>query len=216
MENSGIGMKRMGMKTTTLLMFFFLALAGCSSKPERTDYMKDAAKGRPLEMPPDLILPKTNDKYVVPDGGTETSSTYSEYIKSGANQGQACTCKESAAVPQSGVPAAVPQLAAAVIAPPRLLDRLDGSKSILISEPFDRCWLKVSLALDQAAIAVEDKDRSRGVFYLKSNHNQLSVQARTAEPEKTESCEVSASNATGASSSDTRRIIDALYKNLNK
>lgn len=210
MENFRIGMKSISMKATTLLMVFFLALAGCSTKAERTDYKDGAGKGRPLDMPPDLVLPKGEGKYVVPEGGSATSATYSEYARSGATQGETCTCQDAAAAQPASAAVAVPKL------PPKLLDRADGSKSILIAEPFDRCWLRVSQALDRAAIVVDDKDRSKGLLYLKGGNSQLSVQAKAAEPGKAESCEVSASNASGAATDDSKRIIDTLYKSLGR
>jgi len=201
-------------------MLFILALAGCSTHQERTGYEKEAGKGRPLDMPPDLVLPKTSGKYLVPEGSTETSATYSEYAKGAALQSQACTCQQAAASQPVSAQAATTPAASAVVAgapavPPTLLDKPDGSKSILISEPFDRCWLKVSQAVDKAAIMVEDKDRSKGLLYLKGG-NQLSIQGKPAEPGKAETCEVTAATAGGTTSSDTRRTIDALYKNLGK
>lgn len=207
-------MEKICMKTTMVLFCFLLALAGCSTNSERNDYKNDDSKGRPLDVPPDLVLPKTDDKYAVPDGGAETVATYSEYAKSSVTQNQACVCKDASAAPPVGSPVKAP-LPAAVAAPPRLQDRPDGGKSILISEPFDRCWLKVNQALDQAAIVVEDKDRSKGLFYLKGGHNQLSVKAGSAE-QGAASCEVSASDGGGGINLETKRIIDALYKSLSK
>jgi len=212
MGHSGSGMKRAGMKTATALILF-VALAGCAAKGERTDYQKDAAKGRPLDMPPDLVLPKADGRYVVPDGASETSATYSEYAKGGQNQNQPCVCKEAAAPDAAQTKSAQP--AAAVIPPPQLQNRADGSKSILIAEPFDRCWLKVSQALDRAAIVVDDKDRSKGQLYLKGGR-VLSVQGKAAEPGKTETCEVSASNGSGAADAEAQRIISVLFKSLGK
>lgn len=204
------------MKTTILFTFALLALAACSV-PERTDYKVNpstSSKGRPLDMPPDLVLPKGDAKYVVPDGGAETSATYSDYAKSSAAQNESCTCKEGAATaagqpPVVGQPVMTPPAAVAV--PPVLQDRAGGGgKAIIIAEPFDRCWLKVSQALDQAGIAVEDKDRSKGLFYLKSNRNQLSVQGKGA------SCEVTAANGNGSSGGEATLVIDMLYKALSK
>jgi len=217
MENFGINMK-IGKRAATLLIISLLALAGCSTSSERTDYQKDAAKAPPLEVPPDLVLPSADGRYVVPDGNSETVAVYSEYAKNNAVQNQACVCKDAvpakAPLPASAVvPAsAVPQLPAPKLPAPKLQDKPDGSKSILIAEPFDRCWLKVTQALDQASIAVEDKDRSKGLLYLKGGHNQLSVQAQDGAA----SCEVKANTDKGASNSETKRVIDALYKNLNK
>ena len=41
-----------------------------------------------------------------------------------------------------------------------------GLRNILLSEPFDKCWRKVGLALEQADITVDDKDRAKGEYYL--------------------------------------------------
>ncbi len=201
------------MKTATALILCVLALAGCAAKGERTDYQKDAAKGRPLDMPPDLVLPKADGKYVVPEGGAETSATYSEYARGGQGQNQACVCKDAAA--SGAAQTTTVQPAAAVVPPPQLQKRADGSKSILIAEPFDRCWLKVSQALDRAAIAVDDKDRSKGQYYLKGG-NTLSVQGKAAEPGKSETCEVSAANGDGVADPKSQLIIEALFKSLGK
>ncbi len=199
------------MKTTALLIFTLLALAACSV-PERTDYKVNPAtssKGRPLDMPPDLVLPKGDSKYTVPDGGAETTATYSDYAKGNAAQNESCPCKDSAAVAPAPAQSSVPPVAAAV--PPVMQDRAGGGgKVIIIAEPFDRCWLRVSQALDQAGIAVEDKDRSKGLFYLKSNHNQLSVQ------DKPTGCEVTASNGNGTAGGEATLIMDNLYKALGK
>lgn len=199
------GMKT-SMKTTAVLSFALLALAACSI-PERTDYKTDpstSSKGRPLDMPPDLVLPKGETKYVVPEGGVETSATYSDYAKSGAGQNESCICKDGATVtPAAGQSSGQPNMPPVAVARPamQLQERAGGSKAIIIAEPFDRCWLRVSQALDQAGIEVEDKDRSKGLFYLKNDHNQLSVQ------DKGTSCEVTTSNG---------QTLDSLYKALNK
>lgn len=206
------------MKKATILICLIMALAGCGSDKERPDtsYTTGATKGRPLDMPPDLVLPKAEGKYVVPSGGTEMSATYSEYAKSGALQGQSCVCQNAAAA-QGAAVAPVPASAvpATKAAAPALQDRPDGSKMIVIAEPFDRCWLRVSQAMDAAGIAAEDKDRSKGQFYLKG-HNQLNVQGNVAGASKAQTCEISAASASGASTADTKRITDALFKALGQ
>ncbi len=198
---------RIGMKTSmrmaAALSFSVLALTACSI-PERTDYKTDpspSSKGRPLDMPPDLVLPKGDTKYVVPDGGVETSATYSDYARSAAQNGS-CTCKDGAVAPAAGQPSGQPNVPPVAARPAMQLQaRAGGSKAIIIAEPFDRCWFRVSQAIDRAGIEVEDKDRSKGLFYLQSGHDQLSVQ------DKGTSCEVTASNG---------KTLDSLYKALNK
>jgi uncharacterized lipoprotein len=196
------------LKTTALLSFALLALAACSV-PERTDYKNAASnKGRPLDMPPDLVLPKGDARYVVPDGGAETSATYSDYAKATAAQNESCPCKDTATATPIPVKPKLPQAAAV---PPLMKDSAGGAgKTIVIAEPFDRCWQRVSQALDQAGIAVDDKDRSKGLFYLKSNRNQLSVQG------KADRCEVTATNGNGSTGGEAALMLDSLFKALGK
>jgi outer membrane protein assembly factor BamC len=201
MENSGISMR-----TNILLILCMAVLAGCGGMSERTDYKSDAAKVAALEVPPDLVLPKTDDHYTIPEGGRTQAESYSDYARNGTS----CSCKEAAAAPANGSQPKRPQVVAAATAPPKLQGLPDGGKSILISEPFDRCWLRVGQALDSARIAVDDKDRSKGLLFLKGGHNQVTVRAVAA------GCEVAVNDGSGKSSDETNRITDALYKNLGK
>ena len=41
-----------------------------------------------------------------------------------------------------------------------------GGKRIVLSEPFDKSWRKVGLALEQANIAVGDLDRANGIYFV--------------------------------------------------
>lgn len=43
----------------------------------------------------------------------------------------------------------------------------DGTINLAVAEPFDRAWRRVGLALDRIGFVVEDRDRSRGVFYVR-------------------------------------------------
>jgi len=44
----------------------------------------------------------------------------------------------------------------------------DGAASVLeMEEGFDRAWRRVGLALDRVGFAVEDRDRSRGVYFVR-------------------------------------------------
>ena len=42
-----------------------------------------------------------------------------------------------------------------------------GNATLAVNDQFDRAWRRVGLALDRIGFLVEDKDRSRGVFYVK-------------------------------------------------
>lgn len=116
----------------------------------------------------------------------------------------------SAAVTSVQAPAA-PQPAV------KLQTRADGSKSILLNEPFDKSWRKVSLALEQAGISLEDKDRSKGVFFLRVAKNADKDAASQVNVRETPAgCEVTVSNGKGASTADTQRVIDTLYQQISK
>ena len=39
--------------------------------------------------------------------------------------------------------------------------------SLKVNEPFDRAWRRVGLALDRVGFTVEDRDRSKGLFYVR-------------------------------------------------
>jgi len=68
----------------TPVFAFVLALAACSSdsnllESKRIDY-KSSKPSSPLEVPPDLTAPRSDDRFAVPDtGGTRGAATYSGY-----------------------------------------------------------------------------------------------------------------------------------------
>ena len=43
----------------------------------------------------------------------------------------------------------------------------DGAISLEIDETFDRAWRRVGLALDRVGFTVEDRDRSKGIFFVR-------------------------------------------------
>lgn len=193
-----------GARTAILLTGLLLVLAGCNTNPERSGYEKQANKGRPLEVPPDLVLPQTSGKYIVPSASGTTSATYSEYARSGQ-----CSCAQSGAQ-QAAAPAP------AVPAPPApvLQSNKDGTRTIVLAETFDRCWHRVGQALDAANLMVDDKDRSKGIFYLDKGV-QVTVHGKPAGSNGAVSCEVNASDAAGKPTSDSDDIIrKALYPAL--
>jgi outer membrane protein assembly factor BamC len=66
---------------------------------------------------------------------------------------------------------ATPATAVAAVAPPELARLLppDGTRParVSVSEPFDRAWRRVGLALDRGGFTVEDRDRARGVYFVR-------------------------------------------------
>ena len=48
----------------------------------------------------------------------------------------------------------------------RLTSSADGSQ-LLVADPFDRAWRRVGLALDRVGFTVEDRDRSKGTYFVR-------------------------------------------------
>jgi len=49
----------------------------------------------------------------------------------------------------------------------KLVRSADGSGQIELEEPFDRAWRRVGLALDRVGFTVEDRDRSKGYYFVR-------------------------------------------------
>ena len=60
-----------------------IAIVACSSLPEieskKVDYKSQSGRLPPLELPPDLSRPGTDDRYAVPDINPKATATYSDY-----------------------------------------------------------------------------------------------------------------------------------------
>ena len=49
----------------------------------------------------------------------------------------------------------------------RLSRGADGAGTLEVEESFDRAWRRVGLALDRVGFTVEDRDRSRGLYFVR-------------------------------------------------
>jgi outer membrane protein assembly factor BamC len=59
---------------------------------------------------------------------------------------------------------------AAVAAPQQRADIVkanDGTERLQVHEPFDRAWRRVGLALDRVGFTVEDRDRTKGLYFVR-------------------------------------------------
>jgi outer membrane protein assembly factor BamC len=68
-----------------------VTLGACGTmgiESKKVDY-KSAGKGRPLEVPPDLTRPSTDDRFVVPDINPRGTATYSDYDRDRSGRQQA-------------------------------------------------------------------------------------------------------------------------------
>jgi outer membrane protein assembly factor BamC len=43
----------------------------------------------------------------------------------------------------------------------------DGTGTLAVNEQFDRAWRRVGLALDRVGFTVEDRDRTKGLYYVR-------------------------------------------------
>jgi len=61
------------------------------------------------------------------------------------------------------------QIASATAAPPQaqLTRGTDGAGALTLNEQFDRAWRRVGLALDRVGFTVEDRDRSKGLYFVR-------------------------------------------------
>jgi outer membrane protein assembly factor BamC len=61
------------------------------------------------------------------------------------------------------------ELVAAPPAPQRAEIRkgIDGAELLQVNEPFDRAWRRVGLALDRVGFTVEDRDRQKGLYFVR-------------------------------------------------
>ena len=62
------------------------------------------------------------------------------------------------------------QVAAATLRPTeraKLIRAADGTGALELDEPFDRAWRRVGLALDRVGFTVEDRDRSKGYYFVR-------------------------------------------------
>lgn len=180
-------------------------LAGCSFERKQVDYKAGAVQTQALEVPPDLTVPETDQRYTIPGTDGEKVANYSEYNKKKAEQ----PCVNPAPVAPVEADAA-PVLNAK-------LQESKGVKRIQLGEPFDRSWRRIGLALEQASIKVTDKDRSKGLYYIevpvkdkKAADYQVTVREIKA------GSEVAVVDAAGKSDAETARLIEAVYQNLEE
>jgi len=176
------------------------------------DYKTGAVQTPSLEVPPDLTVPETEQRYTIPGTDGEKVASYSEYTKKKTEQ----PCVAPASAPAAATPAQT-------ATPSAKMQDNKGVKSILLGEPFDRSWRRVGLALDHAKLVTSDKDRSKGIFFVTSAPDKANKDDKKKLPdyqvvvrESGESSEVTVVDSNGKSDADTARMIDVIYQNLDK
>lgn len=122
----------------------------------------------------------------------------------------------------------------------KLVSSADGPSAIVLDEPFDRAWRRVGVVLDRSGFTVEDRDRSKGFYFVRYadprddqpqerpgvfsrifgmgdgrqiNAEQYRVLVQSA---TTESSQIQVLNKAGAAenSSTAKRILNVLHSQL--
>ncbi|MBI3221778.1 MAG: outer membrane protein assembly factor BamC [Nitrosomonadales bacterium] len=112
-----------------------------------------------------------------------------------------------------------------------LQDGFDGNRIILVNDSFDKTWRRVGLAIESAGYAIEDKDRTKGIYFLRP------IQVETGWVEKLKfwkddqdsnkryrvlirdggtACDVSVVDQNGAGDATTAKLIEAIHSNINQ
>jgi outer membrane protein assembly factor BamC len=58
---------------------------------------------------------------------------------------------------------------------------LDGNELLEVFEPFDRAWRRVGLALDRVGFTVEDRDRQKGLYFVRYADPDSEMARKSAE-----------------------------------
>ncbi|HYR05175.1 MAG TPA: outer membrane protein assembly factor BamC [Gallionella sp.] len=226
---------QIGVSCTALVL-----LVGCKSLGlggKRIDYGSGATQVPALEVPPDLTVPASDERYKVPHGDGEGVATYSEYNKGSAaaqdhGASEVAPSEVNATVSTDTVVSAAVKVNASGPAGTATLEEIfDGSKIIVVNDAFDRSWRRAGLAIERAGLVVEDKDRVRGVYFLRpakaesgwldklqfwKSSGDTNTRYRVNVKDGGAACEVSVTDQDGASDDATKQMIEAIYKNINQ
>jgi outer membrane protein assembly factor BamC len=112
-----------------------------------------------------------------------------------------------------------------------LLQLVDGSSVIVVNDAFDKSWRRVGLAIERAGFAVEDKDREKGFYFLRTvkvekgwmdklkfwkDEEKADARYRVTVKEDGATCVVSVTDQNGVSNDASREKLDAIFKNINQ
>jgi len=61
---------------------------------------------------------------------------------------------------------------------------MDANGALVVNDSFDRAWRRVGLALDRVGFTVEDRDRSKGLFFVRYIDPEKDAQAQKSAKEK--------------------------------
>jgi len=177
-------------------------LVGCGVFDHRqVDYKAGAVAVQPLEVPPDLVTPVVSSRSALPAADGTQVANYSDFVRAPKVAEAPCVAPAPAAAQAAAQPAAAKLL------------QVGATRFILISEPFERAWRTVGLALDRAGIKPSDLDRSKGLYFLKiSGKDKSSTEARL---HVSESAGVSVVTVEGMAQQDAAvRLLESVYQQM--
>jgi outer membrane protein assembly factor BamC len=181
----------------------FTLLAGCSIfDRKQVDYKAGAVEAPALEVPPDLTKNAADQRFAIPAADGTQVAKYSDFTRE--KTAEPCTFQDSAPVAMTAT--SITQLLT-----------VGGVRFILVSESFDRVWRKTGLALDKAGIAVADRDRSKGIYFLKANVKDKKVaDVQVSVHEVNGVSDVTVKEGNDLNGKEVSRILDAVFQNLEK
>ena len=106
-----------------------------------------------------------------------------------------------------------------------------GNVIIVVNDAFDRSWRRAGLAIESAGLAVEDKDREKGIYFLRpvkvqsgwldklkfwKDSEDAGKGYRVNVKDGGAACEVSVTDQDGASNKVTKQLTEAIYKYINQ
>lgn len=177
---------------------FISLLAGCSVFGNRqVDYKAGAVAVQALEVPPDLVAPVVSSRAPAPATNGTQVANYSDLVRTPKAAETPCVAP---------APAVAQPMAAKLL-------QVGSTHFILVSEPFERAWRIVGLALDHAGIKPDDRDRSKGLYFLKiSGKDKTFTEARLY---VSESAGVSIVTVEGVAQQDAAvRLLESIHQGM--
>jgi outer membrane protein assembly factor BamC len=117
------------------------------------------------------------------------------------------------------------------------VDQTGGSSTLDLSEPFDSAWLRVGLALDRTNFTVDNRDRAKGLYYVRYSDSMQELKKDgllgrlfsggtpkptrefmvNVRPKADAITQITVVDANGAidNSTDAQRIVSLLHAQLN-
>lgn len=149
-------------------------------------------------------------------------------IRLGAGELQAALALKKASEAPVATQTNIPNTNVEPIGTASLRQLPDDTVVIVMNDKFDRSWRKVGLAIESTALAIEDRNRAKGIYYLKPikleqdwldtimfwKSKADTAQYRVNVKDGGETCEVTVTNKEGSSTTASKQILEALYENI--